>query len=136
MNKQEQLKLALNNMKGLNIYSPYIDGLKRNVKTLFEGYGGFWIQEDNGDDKLELIQKINEIEKEYNCVVYAVTHEYSSFGELYDFLTVFNEQDQIEKTNNGKACAYAYVWNKSIPEYSEFGYITLQSLGGGIARVA
>ena len=136
MNKQEQLKLALNNMKGLNIYSPYIDGLKRNVKTLFEGYGGFWIQENNGDDKLELIQKINEIEKEYNCVVYAVTHEHSTFGELYDFLTVVNEQDQIEKVNNGKACAYASVWNKSIPEFSEFGYITVQSFGGGIARIA
>ena len=73
MNKQEQLKLALNNMKGLNIYSPYIDGLKRNVKTLFEGYGGFWIQEDNGDDKLELIQK-----KELKLVLQNLKH--SQFG--------------------------------------------------------
>ena len=32
--------------------------------------------------------KIKEFEEKYNALVYAVTHEYTNFGECYDFLYI------------------------------------------------
>lgn len=44
-------------------------------------FGGFWI-----DQEPELHEKMKAIEKEHKCKVYAVTHEYTEFGELYDLM--------------------------------------------------
>ena len=63
---------------------PYIEGFKeRDQVCFFENFGGFWI-----DQEPELYAKMKELEKKYSCLVYAVTHEFTEFGELYDFLIV------------------------------------------------
>ena len=80
-----------------------------------------------------------EIENKYNCTVYAVTHEYTDFGELYDLLIVTDYPEEWEQSlySDGKAFyAFAYVWNKSDDWCSEFGTIGVNSLGGGIRRIA
>ena len=77
-------------MKQLNIYQPYIEGfVKDNNVCYYENFAGFWA----GQDK-ELTDKIREIETQNNCNVYAVTHEYTDFGECYDFLIVTNYPDE------------------------------------------
>lgn len=50
---------------------------------LFEAFGGFWAYQEP-----ELMAKIKEFETQYNVLVYAVTHEYTNFGECYDFLYI------------------------------------------------
>ena len=72
-------------------------------------------------------------------MVYAITHEYTDFGECYDFLFIPDyeeEWDDILLKYNGDYYAYAYVWNKTDDWCSEFGTITICSFGGGITRVA
>ena len=61
---------AIELMKRLDIYKPYIKGFRESDKVcFFEGFGGFWI-----DQEPEVYAKMKAIEKKYGCLVYAVTH--------------------------------------------------------------
>lgn len=135
ISKIEKKQKAIEILKTLDIYKPYINGFDKSDKVcFFEQFGGYWI-----DQEPELYKKLQEIEKEYNCKVYAVTHEYTDFGELYDFLIVTDypeEWDNLVYSNGNKHTAFAYVWNKDVDWCSEFGNITVQSFGGGIKRIA
>ena len=132
---EERKQKALEIMKKLDIYKPYIDGFKDNNDICyFERFAGFWAWQDK-----ELAQKIKEIEEKHNCTVYAVTHEFTEFGECYDFLIVsdYEEewQDLISDYNDNTYYAFAYVWNKDDDYCSEFGDILVNSAYGGIRRV-
>ena len=130
----ERKQKAIELMKELKIYKPYIDGfIKENNVCCYENFAGFWAWQDK-----ELEDKIKEIETQNNCTVYAVTHEFTSFGECYDFLIVTDYKEDWEylltKAEQG-FYATAYVWNKSDEYCSEFGDISVVSFGGGIKRV-
>ena len=130
----ERKQKAIQLMKELKIYKPYMDGfMKENTVCYYENFAGFWAWQDE-----ELEKKIKEIETQNNCTVYAVTHEYTPFGECYDFLLVSDYPEEWEylltKADNG-FYAFAYVWNKSDDDCSEFGDILITSFGGGIKRV-
>ena len=133
---EERKIKALELMKKLDIYKPYIKGFKKNNDVcFFEGFGGFWAWQDE-----ELQSKIKKIESKYNCLVYAITHEYTKFGEMYDFLIVTDYKEEwnalVEKANGNNFYAYSYVWNKDDEHSSDFGTIAVQSFGGGIRRIA
>lgn len=133
--KNERKNKALELMKQLGIYKPYIKGFNDNNSVcFFERFGGFWAYQEP-----ELQNKIEEIEKRFNCTVYAVTHEFFEFGECFSFLLVTdykNEWSTLVETEDGIHYAFSYVWNKDIEHFSEFGTIGIKSFGGGIARVA
>lgn len=138
--KEQQKTRAIQLLETMDIYKPYVDAFKKDgTITMFENYGGFWVSEDNDIDK-DLIDKIKEVENKHNCLVYAVTHEIVEFGELYDLLIVQKEDDEwtysFWNNQDDTYIVFSYVYNKSIPEFSEFGDITLHSFGGGIRRVA
>lgn len=132
--KQKKAK-AIELMYELNIYEPYIKGFEKdNEVCFFEGFGGFWAYQEP-----ELMTKIQEFEKEYNCLVYAVTHEYLEFGECYDFLYIPDYEEDWEYMFDLQGDTFyvaAYVWNKTDDWCSEFGTIGIRSYGGGIKRVA
>lgn len=129
--KQKAIEL----MNKLDIYKPYIKGFRENNKVcFFENFGGFWAEQEH-----ELMAKIKEFEKEHNCLVYAVTHEYTDFGECYDFLYISDYEEDWEEMlypQGNMYYVFAYVWNKTDDWCSEFGSIGIQSFGGGIKRVA
>ena len=126
---------AIEIMKKMDIYKPYIKGFKENDQVcFFEQFGGFWI-----DQEPELYAKMKAIENKHKCKVYAVTHEFTEFGELYDFLVVTDykeEWDELLLKFGTKHHAFSYVWNKDDDSFSEFGTILIQSFGGGIRRIA
>ena len=132
MTKKEK---AIELMKQLDIYKPYINGFREKDKVcFFEGFGGFWI-----DQEPEVYKKMQEIEQKYDCKVYAVTHELTAFGECWDYLIVTaypEEWDTLVYTEGNRHTAFAYVWNKDDDWCSEFGSVTVQSFGGGIKRIA
>ena len=75
---------AIELMKKLEIYKPYIKGFEKdNTVCFYENFGGFWAWQEP-----ELMEKIKAFEEKHNCLVYAVTHEYTEFGECYDFLYI------------------------------------------------
>ena len=125
---------AIELMKKLDIYKPYIKGFKNeDTVCYFENYGGYWAYQEPG-----LIEKTKELEEQYNCLVYAITHEYTAIGEMYSFLIITDYEEEwdtlLEKYGN-QYYAFAYVWNKDDDMCSEFGTIALSSFGGGIRRI-
>ena len=132
--KEQRKEQAIKLMKKLNIYKPYIEGfIEENNVCYFERYAGFWAFQDE-----ELLEKINKIEEKYNCTVYAVTHDFAEFGELYNFLIVTSYKEEWNELligDNKTKYAYAYVWNKTDDDCSEFGTIVINALYGGLRRI-
>ncbi len=134
--KEQRKVKALEILQKLDIYKPYIKGFETdNEVCYFERFAGFWAWQDE-----DLIAKLKEIEEKYNCTVYTITHEFTEFGELYDFLLVTDYPEEWEdlvykgQTNN-QHYAFAYCWNKDDGFCSELGTIAIESFGGGIRRV-
>lgn len=133
---QEQRKTkAIELLHKLDIFEPYVQGfIDENQVCFFERYGGYWVFQEP-----EVYKKMLEIEKEFKCTVYAITHEFANFGECYSFLYVSrykNEWPYSLVTEDGIHYATAYVWNKSFEEFSELGTVGVKSFGGGITRVS
>ena len=136
MNKtRDEKKIkAIELMKKLDIYRPYIKGLQKEDNVCyFENYGGYWAWQEP-----DLMKKVIELEEEHNCLVYAITHEYTGIGEMYSFLIITDYEEEwstlLEKYGN-QYYGFAYVWNKDDDMCSEFGTIALSSFGGGIRRI-
>ena len=132
--KQQQKAKAIEIMKQMDIYKPYIEGFKNEDKVcFFEQFGGFWVYQEP-----EVEAKMKELEKEYGCTVYAITHEFTHFGECYSFLLVSKykeEWDMLVTSEKNNHYAFAYVWNKDDDYCSEFGTVVVKSFGGGIKRI-
>ncbi len=133
--KEQRKEVALKALKQLDIYKPYIEGFKDNDQVCFyENFSGYWVYQEP-----EIEAKMKEIEKKYNCTVYAITHEYTEFGECYDFLIVTDypeEWNEVVCSEGNRHYVFAYVRNKDDEWCSEFGTIGVQSFGGGIRRIA
>ena len=132
--KQQQKAKAIEIMKQMDIYKPYIEGFKNEDKVcFFEQFGGFWVYQEP-----EVEAKMKELEIEYGCTVYAITHEFTHFGECYSFLLVSKyeeEWDMLVTSEKNNHYAFAYVWNKDDDYCSEFGTVVVKSFGGGIKRI-
>ena len=132
--KEQRKEQAVKLLERLDVYKPYIKGFKQSDNVcFFENFGGFWANQEP-----EIEKKMKEIEKEYNCTVYAITHEYTEFGECYDFLMVSDYKEEWENLvikDNGNFYVFTYVWNKTYDYCSEFGTIGVKSFGGGIKRI-
>ena len=133
--KEQQKAKAIEMLKKLDIYKPYIKGFEEEGRVCFyERYAGFWV-----DQEPEIYAKMKEFEEKHNCTVYAITHEFMEFGECWDFLYVSQYTEDwewiCERCDNVSFYAAAYVWNKDYPEDSEFGDIVVKTFGGGITRI-
>ena len=132
--EQKQKAKAIEMMKQMDIYKPYIEGFeKENNVCFFEQFGGFWVYQEP-----EVEAKMKELEKKYGCIVYAVAHEFTQFGECYSFLIVTKYKEEWNRcvvSEKNKHYAFAYVWNKDDDWCSEFGTVVVQSFGGGIKRI-
>lgn len=138
LTKNEQKDLAVKALETLGCYKPYLNAFKRQkdpVVTMYEGFGGYYLDPKYGSNETELIDKIKEIETTYGGTVYAVIHNLTSIGEMYSLLYI-SKYAEDAKTMFGKNWAYAYVWNKDYDECSEFGSIGIKSALGGLIRTA
>lgn len=135
MKPQERKTKAIQIMKTMDIYKPYIEDYKKENKVCyFERYAGYW-----ADQEPELQEKIKQVEQQYNCTVYAVTHEYFEFGECYTMLIVTNYKNEWEylvESQQDIHYAQAYVWNVDDDYCSEFGTVAVRSRYGGLRRIA
>lgn len=130
----DQKMKAVEFLRTLDIFKPYIDGFVKNDNVcFFERFGGFWVYQEP-----EIEAKMRDIEEKYGCKVYAITHEKIEGDDMWSFLVVTNHQEEwdnlLVKEGNG-FYAFAYTWNRSYDWGSEFGDVYVQSFGGGIRRV-
>lgn len=124
---------AVKNLINLNCFPAYKEAFRRSDKvTMYEGFGGYYI-----DKGTELDEKIKEIQSEYNGIVYAVIHNMTEFGDIYTMLweSGDDEGESIEKYD-GINYVFAYVWNKDVEEFSEFGDVGIVAKLGGLLRVS
>ena len=132
-----QKEIAITCLEKLDIYNPYIRKFKSKAGTpcFFENFGGFWV-----DQEPEIYEKVKEVERDYNVLVYAITHEFTNIGETWSMLCISQNPESIDDyimkaDKSNQFYAHSYVWNKTYPDCSEFGDIVVQSYGGGIRRV-
>jgi hypothetical protein len=135
MNKEQQKELAIRCLETLDIYKPYINKFKSaGMPCFYENFAGFW-----ADQEPELYSKIKEVEVEYSCLVYAITHEITNYGETWSMLCIPESADGIEDVigsfNQREYYAFSYTWNKSNPIFSELGDVVIMARLGGIKRV-
>lgn len=137
MDKAAQKEIAIQCLEKLDIYKPYIKKFNSEAGTpcFFENFCGFY-----ADQEPEPWKKIKEVEAEYNCLVYAVTHEYFEFGECWSMLCVSKDSESIDDcfgafSRPNTFYAFAYVWNQTNKQLSEFGDVVVQSFAGGIRRI-
>lgn len=132
--KNKQKAKAVEIMKRMDIYKPYIEGFEKEDKVcFFEQFGGYWVYQEP-----EIEAKMKELEEQYGCTVYAITHEFTQFGECYSFLLISKykeEWNMLVTSEKDTHYAFAYVWNKNDDWCSEFGTVTVKSFGGGIKRI-
>lgn len=132
--KLEQKEKALSVLKELNVFKDFRDALKdKDWITMFEYGIGYWSFQYE-----DLTNKIKEIENKYGVYVYAITHEYLEFGEIYDLLVIPKDKSEwnmiIDKLDNKQYYAFAYCWNKTDDNCSEFGDIVVKERFGGLVR--
>lgn len=131
-----QKEVAIQCLEKLDIYRPYINKFKSEAGTpcFFEGFAGFYV-----DQEPEIYSKMKEVEAEFGCLVYALTHEISSIGETWTMLCVPKDNDGVDdiigRFSNNEFYAFAYVWNKTDDWCSEFGDVVVKPFGGGIKRI-
>lgn len=130
-----QKEKAIEFLKKLNIVEPQIEIFcEEDVVTQYECCIGFDIDKESA-----LYAKIQEIQNKYGCLVYAVTHKNTAFGELYSMLVISKYKEEWEDTlyiDSEETRAFAYVWNATYDDMSEFGDVWLEARFGGIRRVA
>lgn len=132
---EKKKEKAIELLEELEIYKPYINAFKKENRLCYfeNSYAGFWV-----DENPELLDKVRKFEEIHNCLVYAVTHEFTKFGELYNFLFVPDQEaywDFLIESYPEEYYVYAYTWNKSNETCSEAGNIIVRKYGGGIRRV-
>lgn len=135
MDKMQQKELAIRCLEALDIYKPYINKFKSTgMPCFYESFAGFWV-----DQEPEVYNKMKEVEVEYNCLVYAITHEITNYGETWSMLCVPESADGLDDVlgsfNQREYYAFSYTWNKSNPIFSELGDVVVMSKFGGIKRV-
>lgn len=135
MKTTKQKEIAINCLEQLDIYSPYIRKFKSKagIPCFFENYAGFY-----ADQEEELWNKIKEVENEYNCLIYAITHERVHGDDTWSMLCITDDaelEDSIFETRHGVYDVFAYVWNATTEYFSEFGSVGVVPAHGGIRRV-
>lgn len=127
---RQQKEIALQNMRALKIFEPYIKTFEASGKVvLFEGRLSNYI------NSIRLYEKIDELESEYGYCVYAVIYE----AGMYNFLCVgrYEEDNYLVRP----ACtdtfyALAYVQNTYDDFCSEAGFITVKCVNESIRRIS
>lgn len=135
--REEVKQEAIKRMKFLKIMPEIIRDFKEDDLVSYSQNGIlYWIDGSNEITEF-LSEKIKELEEERDCLVYHVIEtRYVELGTMYTFLIIpLNDFEwECEKADLEVGIAFCYVYNKTFPECSEFGYVTIKNKFGGLVR--
>lgn len=137
MNLDNRKVYAIKNMNLLWLGNDIIEDFKNGKFTFFNRSG----YPEPLFDTSYTFKKLKEIEIKFHCTVYAVIYSDHGYGSCYNFLFIPEESDDLPYLimPNGylrQFICYAYVWNRSFPELSEFGTVLVHAPGKQLKRLS
>lgn len=124
---------AIARMKILKIFPKTIKQFEQgNHVSISEPPVGafFWVEG-------EKLKELREWEQKYNALVYAIIRSYTSIGMMDSYLYVsdYKEEWEDDRRMLKEGEALAYVLNRDMPDYSEFGCIGIKrTIAAGLER--
>lgn len=136
--REEMKEIALGYMTQLGLSENVINDFK-NEDLLNESENGGYLYWLNDDEK----KIVDDYESESGNLVFHVIHSFMQIDgvdepfEMYNLLIVtkYNEDREFEAEGVRERFVESYVYNKSVPEFSEYGSITVRQKIGGLVRV-
>lgn len=112
---------AIARMKKIGIFSETIKQFEKEdlvSQSLSPAGACFWIEG-------EQLERVRAFEKEYNALVYFVIHSYTTIGEMesYFYVSDYEEEWETDRQDLDSSSALVCVYNRDMPECSEFGSI-------------
>lgn len=128
--RYQQKQYAISQMQNLFFDDEVINAFNKANKVPFFKNGIL------SDMPKEIQEKLKIIEKEKNCLVYAVTeerNEFCNFLLISDYRT--DAENSIRHITVCVKSVYSWVWNREKEHFSEFGYIGILCDRQGIRRI-
>lgn len=131
--KEDRIEKAINNMQYLNILPEAIKDFEENGK-IYVSENGLGILYNMSAD---LEKKVKEMEEKYNLTIYHIIKDFFEFGTCYSMLLVSNYKEEwdMDKRQLEQGTPLVYVYNETVPNWSEFGHIAIKSMNGGLVRL-
>ena len=130
--KNKKIEAALR-MKELEIIPEIITSFIDNDKIMIsEPPFGALYKINEEQEKI-----VEEFEKEYDSLVYMIIRSYTDFGVMDSLLYIsdYEEEWAMEREDIEEGCIMSYTVNYTYPEFSEFGSIGVEKIGGGLVRI-
>ena len=132
--REDKRNEAIKRMKEIGISEDVIKGFEEHeiVKMSLPPFGT--VADIDDDDVLEALRSF---EKDYESMVYFVIKtEAGEIGTLYTMCYVSDHPEEWEMDHNDIKEGYicAYVYNKTIPAFSEIGSIGFEVEDGKVTR--
>ena len=132
VSREEKKTEAIARMKLWGIYPPIRRQFEKEdlVSESAPPLGAcYWLDEDQ-------LARVRDFEKQNNALVYHVIHSYTSIGEMESYLYVsdYPEEWEQDRADIKDKQQLAYVYNKDMPDCSEFGSIGVALTGAAGLR--
>lgn len=132
ISREEKKIEAIARMKSWGIYPPIVkqfeedDQISESAPPLGVCY---WLDE-------EQMTRVRDFEERNNALVYHVIHSFTNIGEMESFLYVsdYPEEWELDRTDIKDGQQRVYVFNKDMPDCSEFGSIGVDLTGAAGLR--
>lgn len=81
-------------------------------------------------------QRVKAFEEKHNALVYHIIKNTTNYGVIYSYLCVdqYPEEWEIDMKDINSGTILCYKDNINIPDFSEFGYIGITPISGGLRR--
>lgn len=129
---EEMKNEALARMAILRMLPQPIREFKEEGKLNLSENGGFlyWLDEEQE-------RMVRDWEKETGNLVYHVVRSFTNFGEMLTLLYVskYKEEWEMDIADLKDGVPFCYVYNKDMPDCSEYGGVAIEPRIGGVVRV-
>lgn len=126
---------AVKRMKYLGLSEGCINAFKQGKVWLSEYFGTLYEADEN------LQKMIDDFQKESGCLVYHVVRSICTLGvdiemkmDSFLYVSPHTEEWDMEHDDMKSGIVFAYVYNYTIPEFSESGSICVEPQIGGLVR--
>lgn len=134
INEEERKRKAIQLMQQLGMRAEFIEDFKNNVR-----HCSCYLSDFAAINNITFA-KMEELEKEKEITIYAVLFNSFSFGDCFTYLIVPKYKEDcnrliISTAKKDNFQVYAYVWNATYENRSEYGYVQVKVVDGILKRI-